>query len=156
MMDSSLPFLSLYGGIYGATGKNPEGGNELLSGKLPNYNVYQTKEGRWVALGALEDMFFKTFLRQTGLDKHLEELPAEEKNFSKWKEILTTYFSTKTFEDLNVLFENQDSCLTPVKTIEEVIKDPVFQESGMVIEKNIQTTEIIFSLGLLFHFPKPL
>ncbi|EMG23310.1 hypothetical protein LEP1GSC150_2911 [Leptospira interrogans serovar Copenhageni str. LT2050] len=57
---------------------------------------------------------------------------------------------------MNVLFENQDSCLTPVKTIEEVIKDPVFQESGMVIEKNIQTTEIIFSLGLLFHFPKPL
>lgn len=61
MMDSSLPFLSLYGGIYGATGKNPEGGNELLSGKLPNYNVYQTKEGRWVALGALEDMFLKLF-----------------------------------------------------------------------------------------------
>nr|WP_017853670.1 CoA transferase [Leptospira interrogans] len=152
MMDSSLPFLSLYGGIYGATGKNPEGGNELLSGKLPNYNVYQTKEGRWVALGALEDMFFKTFLRQTGLDKHLEELPAEEKNFSKWKEILTTYFSTKTFEDLNVLFENQDSCLTPVKTIEEVIKDPVFQESGMVIEKKHPDYGDYFQFGAPFSF----
>ncbi|APH40903.1 Uncharacterized protein A9P81_1022 [Leptospira interrogans serovar Copenhageni/Icterohaemorrhagiae] len=152
MMDSSLPFLSLYGGIYGATGKNPEGGNELLSGKLPNYNVYQTKEGRWVALGALEDMIFKTFLRQTGLDKHLEELPAEEKNFSKWKEILTTYFSTKTFEDLNVLFENQDSCLTPVKTIEEVIKDPVFQESGMVIVKKHPDYGDYFQFGAPFSF----
>lgn len=84
----------------------------------------------------------------------MEEFPAEEKNFLKWKEILTTYFSTKTFEDLNVLFENEDSCLTPVKTIEEVIKDPVFQESGMVMKKNIPITEIIFSLELLFHFPK--
>ncbi|WP_332829214.1 CoA transferase [Leptospira noguchii] len=152
MMDSSLQFLSLYGGIYGATGKNPEGGNELLSGKLPNYNVYQTKEGRWVALGALEDMFFKTFLRQSGLDKHLEEFPAEEKNFLKWKEILTTYFSTKTFEDLNVLFENEDSCLTPVKTIEEVIKDPVFQESGMVMKKKHPDYGDYFQFGAPFSF----
>ncbi|UOG59750.1 CoA transferase [Leptospira noguchii] len=152
MMDSSLQFLSLYGGIYGATGKNPEGGNELLSGKLPNYNVYQTKEGRWVALGALEDMFFKTFLRQSGLDKHLEEFPAAEKNFLKWKEILTTYFSTKTFEDLNVLFENEDSCLTPVKTIEEVIKDPVFQESGMVMKKKHPDYGDYFQFGAPFSF----
>ncbi|EMS89867.1 CoA-transferase family III protein [Leptospira noguchii str. Cascata] len=152
MMDSSLQFLSLYGGIYGATGKNPEGGNELLSGKLPNYNVYQTKEGRWVALGALEDMFFKTFLRQSGLDKHLEEFPAEEKNFLKWKEILTTYFSTKTFEDLNVLFENEDSCLTPVKTIEEVIKDPVFQKSGMVMKKKHPDYGDYFQFGAPFSF----
>ncbi|OOV40535.1 CoA transferase [Leptospira kirschneri serovar Pomona] len=152
MMDSSLPFLSLYGGIYGATGKNPEGGNELLSGKLPNYNVYQTKEGRWVALGALEDMFFKTFLRQTGLDKHLEELPVEEKNFPKWKEILTSYFSAKTFEDLNALFENEDSCLTPVKTIEEVIKDPVFQENGMVKEKKHPDYGDYFQFGAPFSF----
>lgn len=154
MMDSSLPFLSLYGGIFAATGKNPEGGNELLSGKLPNYNVYRTREGRWIALGALEDMFFKTFLRQSGLEKHLEEFPTEEKNFSKWKEILTDYFASKTFEDLNFLFENEDSCLTPVKTMEEVCKDPDLRERGMILDKNIRSTATTFNSGPLFLFPK--
>lgn len=152
MMDSSLPFLSLYGGIFAATGKNPEGGNELLSGKLPNYNVYRTREGRWIALGALEDMFFKTFLRQSGLEKHLEEFPTEEKNFSKWKEILTDYFASKTFEDLNFLFENEDSCLTPVKTMEEVCKDPDLRERGMILDKKHPEYGDYFQFGAPFPF----
>ncbi|WP_243401637.1 CoA transferase, partial [Leptospira ellisii] len=152
MMDASLPFLSLYGGIFAATGKNPEGGNELLSGKLPNYNVYRTKEGRWVALGALEDMFFKTFLRQSGLDKHLEEFPAEERYFSKWKEILVSYFESKTYEDLNFLFENEDSCLTPVKTMEEVSRDPVLKERGMILDKTHARYGDYFQFGAPFPF----
>ncbi|EQA45884.1 CoA-transferase family III protein [Leptospira broomii serovar Hurstbridge str. 5399] len=135
MMEASLQFISLYGGIYSATGEDPEGGNELLSGKLPNYNTYKTKEGRWVALGALEDMFFKTFLRQSGLDKHLEKIPADEAHFGDWKKILTEYFASNTLQDLQPIFENPDSCLTPVKTLDEVAKDPVLIEKGMILER---------------------
>ncbi|TGK06419.1 CoA transferase [Leptospira fletcheri] len=135
MMEASLQFISLYAGIYSATGTNPEGGNELLSGKLPNYNTYKTKEGRWVALGALEEMFFKTFLRQAGLDIHLESTPLDEGHFDAWKKILTEYFSSKTLVELQPIFENPDSCLTPVKTMDEVAADPVLREKGMILDR---------------------
>lgn len=100
-------------------------------------------------------MFFKTFLRQSGLDGHLGELPTEEKNFSKWKEILTAYFASKTFEDLNFLFENEDSCLTPVKTMEEVSKDPVLRERGMILDKKHPEYGDYFQFGAPFRFPQP-
>ncbi|PJZ69622.1 CoA transferase [Leptospira perolatii] len=135
MMEASLQFISLYAGIYAASGKSPEGGAELLSGKLPNYNTYKTKEGRWVALGALEDMFFKTFLRQSGLDVHLESVPADESHFGEWKELLKNYFASKTYSDLEPIFQNPDSCLTPVKTMEEVAKDPILKSKGMILDK---------------------
>ncbi|TGK42333.1 CaiB/BaiF CoA transferase family protein [Leptospira andrefontaineae] len=152
MMEASLQFISLYGGIYSATGKNPEGGNELLSGKLPNYSTYRTKEGRWVALGALEEMFFKTFLRQSGLDSHLEKVPIAETHFAEWKKILTEYFSSKTLSDLEPIFQNPDSCLTPVKTLDEVSKDPVMREKGMILDRKHKQYGDYIQFGSPFPF----
>ncbi|MCE9501759.1 MAG: CoA transferase [Leptospira sp.] len=134
MMESSLQFLSLYAGIYLSTKKSPERGNEVLSGKLPNYNIYKTKEGRFVFLGALEERFFRTFLRQIGEEKILEELPPIEENFTKLKEKLIHYFSGKTLKDLEPLFLNADCCLSPVNNLEEVFNDPHLKARGMIFD----------------------
>lgn len=132
MTDASLQFLSLYAGIYAGTGESPIPGNELLSGKLPNYNVYATKEGKYVALGALEEMFFQTFAKVAGLESLLKQFPLKEENFGTLKQKLTEFFASKTWADLEPIFMNEDACLTPVLSIEEVSKSEYWQNRKMV------------------------
>jgi crotonobetainyl-CoA:carnitine CoA-transferase CaiB-like acyl-CoA transferase len=152
MMEGSLQFLSLYAGIFSAEGKEPGPGAGVLSGKLPNYNIYSTKEGRYVALGALEDMFFKTFLRQSGLDARFAELNYEEKNFPEMEKILTEYFQSKSFSDLEPIFENEDSCLTPIRNLDEVVADPHLRSREMVLEVDHPKYGKILQFGTPFHF----
>ncbi len=152
MTDASLQFLSLYGGIYSASEKTPEPGNDILSGKLPNYNIYQTKEGRYVALGALEDMFFQTFLRAIGKENLTKEMPLVEENLPKLKSILADYFLGKTFVDLEPIFMNEDACLSPVLSLEEVSKDAHWRERKMVFETKHPKYGDILQFGSPFHF----
>ncbi|HMV41418.1 MAG TPA: CoA transferase [Leptospiraceae bacterium] len=152
MMESSLQFISLYAGIYLSNGKLPERGNELLSGKLSNYHIYKTKENRFVFLGALEERFFRTFLRQIGKEHLLEEGKNLEEISSEMKETLTEYFEEKTFSDLDFLFQNPDCCLTPIKNLDEVLKDPHLMERSSIFKKNHPTFGEYFQFAAPFRF----
>jgi len=154
MTDASLQFLSLYGGIFSASGKTPEPGNDILSGKLPNYNIYQTKEGRYVALGALEDMFFQTFLRAIGMENLTKEIPLIDENLGKLKSILADFFLSKTYSDLEPIFKNEDACLSPILSMEEVSKDEHWRDRKMVFESNHPRYGKILQFGSPFHFSK--
>ncbi|MCU0823652.1 MAG: CoA transferase [Leptospira sp.] len=154
MTDASLQFTSLYGGILSASGKSPEPGNDILSGKLPNYNIYETKEGRFVALGALEDMFFQTFLRAIGMENLTKELPMVEENFNTIKQKLTDFFKSKTFSDLEPIFQNEDACLSPILKMDEVQKDAHWKDRGMILEKDHPKFGPILQFGSPFHFSK--
>jgi alpha-methylacyl-CoA racemase len=132
MMESSLQFLSLYIGIYMSTGKIPEKENELLNGKLPNYNIYEIKNNRFVMLGTLEERFFSAFLRQSGIKENLNELPLIEINYQKWKEILEKYFIDQTIDSLQDHFNNTECCLTLIRNLEEVLNDEHFLKTGLI------------------------
>ncbi|MBM9589730.1 CoA transferase [Leptospira sp. 201903075] len=152
MTDASLQFLSLYGGILSASESSPEAGNDILSGKLPNYNVYETKEGRYVALGALEDMFFQTFLRAAGMENLTKDHPMNEENIPLIKQKLTDFFKSKTYSDLQPLFDNTDACLSPILNMKEVAQDPHMKDRGMVLERNHPKYGPILQFGSPFHF----
>lgn len=152
MMEGSLQFLSLYGGIYSSEKKVPEPGNGILSGGLPNYNIYKTKEGRHVALGALEDMFFKTFLRQSGQEKLLEEFSYSPENFPAIQDHLQKYFASKTVGDLQPIFENTDSCLTLIRNLEEVVACEHLKSREMILEIDHDKYGSILQFGSPFHF----
>ncbi|MDX1957812.1 MAG: CaiB/BaiF CoA-transferase family protein [Leptospiraceae bacterium] len=134
MMESSLQFLNLYIGIYLSTGESPKRGDELLSGRLPNYNLYRVKNDRFVFLGTLEERFFRSFLRAIGQESTLSEISLEEKNFHKWKRILEEFFAEESFESLSPIFENKEACLTPVKTVSEVFDDLDLKERKLFFE----------------------
>lgn len=152
MMEGALQFLSLYAGIYACEKRVPEPGNEILSGKLPNYNVYKTREGRHVTLGAVEDMFFKTFLRKAGLDFILEKLPLNESNMVDIEKELEAFFLSKTFQDLKPLFENPDACLSPIRNLEEVVACEHLRDRKMIFEVDHPRYGKILQFGSPFQF----
>lgn len=152
MMESSLQFLSLYAGFYLSTGKLPERGNNFLSGKLANYRIYKTKEGRFVFLGALEERFFRTFLRQAKMEHILEGVTDLEKEMDRLKTILDEYFASHDYDSLSHLFENPDTCLTPIKNIAEVLQDKHLRERKMIFEKEHPVYGNYFQFAAPFRF----
>ncbi|MFT5054267.1 MAG: alpha-methylacyl-CoA racemase [Oceanospirillaceae bacterium] len=98
---------------------------EHLSGRLACYNVYKCADGKYVALGALEPKFWQKFCNlighpewgvrildqdQTGLKKEVGDLFNSE-SMSYWLEKL----------------ENEGVCLSPVLTLKEASKHPLFK-----------------------------
>ena len=130
MMDGAFSLLSIHAGELAAAGKLPERGQMDLSGGLPNYSVYRTKEDRYVMLGALEGNFFRTFLKNIGREELMEELqsdPNSQQNRDRVRAKLQEFFSTKSYEDLKPLFQHTDCCLTPVLAPDEAFHSEQLQ-----------------------------
>lgn len=152
MQDGATPFLSLFLGEYIATGKEPERGYEALSGLLPNYQVYETKDGKYVMLAALEENFFKTFLRQIDRTDLLEGMTRDEAGFRAVKAELEMIFKSKTYAEWSPLFENTDSCFSGLSTLSEVLEDAHLRERGTILELDHPRHGKIPVIGSPFHF----
>ena len=73
MFDGILPFVGMIFANYQATGEIPKRGELFLSGALACYDVYQTKDGKHVTLGALEYKFWKKFCAIIGKPEWTEK-----------------------------------------------------------------------------------
>ncbi|RPB03448.1 CoA-transferase family III [Choiromyces venosus 120613-1] len=100
------------GGAWG----NPRGEN-LLDGGVPFYDTYPTKDGKYVAVGALEERFYKAFVEGlftgTGLHGRVPDrrVPG---NLPVLRELFGKRFLEKTREEWERIFDGTDACVTPV------------------------------------------
>lgn len=152
MQDGATPFLSLLLGDYIATGKEPERGNDMLSGMLPNYKIYETKDGKYVMLAALEEKFFQTFLRQIEREDILKNMSRDEAGFNAATTELEKIFKAKTYSEWAPLFENPDSCFSGLSSLGEVLKDKHLRERGTVLEIDHPKLGKVPVIGSPFHF----
>ena len=123
MLEGSLPWMAL--ALFDrAVGKPVSRGVPPIAWGSANYNVYQTKEGRYVALGALERNFWETFCREIGKPAwgKLYDTPEELRN-EEFVQLLRDIFLKKTRREWLDLFGDKDVCLSPVYTPEEVMED---------------------------------
>ncbi|XP_077968930.1 alpha-methylacyl-CoA racemase-like [Styela clava] len=105
-------------------------GNNLLDTGAPFYDCYTTKDGRHVAIGALEPQFYEKLIEGLGLDS--DDLPSQ-LDIEKWPELrksISEKVSSYTMEELNKIFEGSDACLTPVLTPEEAAQHPHNRANG--------------------------
>lgn len=130
MMDGAFSMIPLQAAEYVATGKDPERGQMPLSGALPNYACYETKDGRFVMLGALEERFFKGFLRAAGKEEWIDMLHSGD--LKSLRTSLESLFASRTLAEWQPLFENTEACLAPVQTVSEAFQDPQLVARGMV------------------------
>lgn len=134
MMDSVVSWLSIHAGKYFMDGELLKRGDMPLTGRYACYQVYPTKDGRHMSLGALELKFWKNFCEAVGrrdlIDKQFIE---GEERLRVIKEI-QNLFKTKTQEAWVDFFKNVDACCEPVLTFEEVFQHPQVLHRQMVME----------------------
>jgi alpha-methylacyl-CoA racemase len=110
-----------------------ERGANLLDGGAPFYAVYETADGRHLAVGALEPRFYAELLRRLGID---EDLPAQldRDGWPLLRERLAALFRTRTREEWCELLAGTDACVAPVLGLGEAPAHPHNRARGTFVE----------------------
>src|SRR5699024_5797135 len=112
--------------------QQPERGNEMLTGGRACYSVYETKDGRYLSVGALEMKFWKAFCETIGRKDFIPliEAPLHEQHRMKYE--IQTIILEKTLEEWMDLFSEVEACVSPVLTLEEMIDNPQVLARNMI------------------------
>jgi len=108
-------------------------GTNTLDGGCPYYDTYETKDGGFMAVGALEPQFFA--LLMTGLGIEVGSLPGPREDKKNWpwlKERFTRTFLSRTRAEWEEVFDGTDACCTPVITQKELKNDLGFDQRPIV------------------------
>lgn len=99
----------------------PRGENFLDSG-APYYDVYETKDKKYMAVGAIEENFYSNFLKGLSLDPSSLPSRSDRDNWNTLKEIFCSRFKEKTQSEWIKIFDELDACVTPVLSVTEFIE----------------------------------
>ena len=108
-------------------------GNNWLSGANPNYNVYRTKDGRYMSAGCLEEKFWKNLCRVLGRPD-LAEAIRDEANYPRLKAELGAVIGEKTMAEWVELANGSDACFAPVLNYDEAVATEQATADEMVLE----------------------
>jgi len=131
MTDGVVSWLAHHFGMFFATGRIPLRGEERLNGGWVCYGVYETKEGSYLTLGALEPKFWQNLCHLLGRE---DLVPHQYASGAKRDEVeadLRAIFKTKTREEWLALFKGKDVCVGPVLDFSEVSADPHVKHRGL-------------------------
>ncbi|GAA5061996.1 alpha-methylacyl-CoA racemase [Thermocatellispora tengchongensis] len=109
-------------------------GANLLDGGAPFYDTYRCRDGRYVAVGALEPRFYSALLAGLGLDP--ADLPGQ-MDREGWPTLRARFaatFRTQPRDHWARVFAGTDACVTPVLTLEEVAAHPHIAARRTIIE----------------------
>jgi alpha-methylacyl-CoA racemase len=113
----------MFAGFLAAGDWSETRGANVLDTGAPWYNVYETKDGKYVSIGAIEERFYAELL--TRLQLAPQDFPQHER--AKWplhKAAFTATFKAKTRDEWVKVFEGSDACFAPVLSWSEAPRHP--------------------------------
>lgn len=96
-------------------------GENLLDGGVHFYDTYETSDGLYMAVGALEPQFYSQLLLGLGLDSKYET--HSQLNIHEMKTKFEQIFKTKTQKEWTEIFDKLDACCTPVLNWDSAYQD---------------------------------
>ncbi|WP_433712250.1 CaiB/BaiF CoA transferase family protein [Nocardia sp. CA-084685] len=145
MIDGALALSHMIWGMRGMGLWSDERGTNLLDTGMAFYDTYETSDGKYMAVGAIEPQFYAELLR--GLEIDPEGLPAQidPNGQDQLKKLFTEKFKTKTRDEWAAIFDGTDACTTPVLTFTEAEQNPHI----------VARTGLIEIDGVVQHAPAP-
>ena len=121
--------------LYFGSGFVAERGNNWLTGMYANYNIYKTKDNRYVSVGCLEKKFWTNLC--TALQRaDLIDLIDDEENHPYLKEQLALEFEKRTMTEWEAYLKGKDTCVTPVLNFAEACGAEQTSANEMVLTVN--------------------
>lgn len=128
MVDGSSVLMQMMWGFRANGLWSDERGTNMLDTGAPYYDTYETADGRYVAVGAIEPQFYAQLLQGLGLDG--ADLPGQN-DMARWPELraaFTEAFSKHDRDHWAEVFNGTDACVTPVLSFAEVLTEPHIAE----------------------------
>lgn len=129
MVDGVNAQMAMFHGFRAAGLFDGQTGTHFLSGAAHFYSTYETLDGKYLAVAALEPQFYQDLIRRAGLDParfapHGLAWPVTDTEWPALKQELAAVIRTKTRDEWCSVLEGTDACVAPVLTIAEASAHP--------------------------------
>ena len=124
MVDGAASLMGLFHGLHAARAWSDARGTNLLDGGAPFYGTYETSDGKWVALGAIEPKFFAELARRIGLEERFVAAQYDRSQWPAMREAIAARIRLHTRDEWCVQVEGTDACFAPVLTMQEAPEHP--------------------------------
>jgi len=153
MMDGALTWNCLRWGKYLGDGEIPYPGDGMLNHGFACYNIYETRDGRHMSLGAIEPQFWKSFCEaathpEWNQPNYFEPGPHQQ----VLQQELASFFRQKTQAEWVVHFEHADCCCEPIKNLAEMMDDPDMRARQMVVDMVHESWGAYRQMGIAAKF----
>lgn len=135
MVDGAASLTTMVHGLRAAGAWSDERGVNLLDTGAPFYEVYEARDGRYVAVGAIERPFYEALLDGLGLEP---ELAAHQMDRARWPETKARFaevFASRTRDEWVERFEGTDACVAPVLSLGEAPDHPHNRARGTFVAR---------------------
>lgn len=153
LFDSTVSMLTFHAGNLFA-GHAPRRGELLLGGAYACYNIYETKDGQYLAVGALEAQFWRTLLDVLDLPDLVEEQFAPHARQRELIGRLAQRFLNRTQAEWMEAFDRVEACVEPVLELEAALADGHVRARGLVVETPTASGKVIRTLGPPWKFAR--
>jgi alpha-methylacyl-CoA racemase len=129
IVDGAAHLSAMIHGMLAAGAWQDRRGSNLFDGGAPFYGTYETADGRYMAVGALEPQFYAEFLERLGIPG---QVPARE-DTARWgelREAIAARFKARTRDEWTALFTESDACVAPVLSLREAPHHPHLAARG--------------------------
>ena len=123
IFDAAVSLMVLNLAHHIATGEEPRAGETILTGRFPFYDLYETRDGRWLAVAAVETKFWKRLCELLELPDLVETQFGDEAALHRVGEALAAKFRSKSLTEWQAILVTEDLPITPVRWVSEVVRD---------------------------------
>lgn len=123
IVDGTAHLTAVLHGMMAAGGWQDRRGSNLLDGGSPFYGTYETADGGYMAVGALEPAFYAEFIDLLGV---ADEVPARNDidSWDRLRAVIAARFKERTREEWTAVFTGSDACVSPVLSLREAPRHP--------------------------------
>lgn len=134
MTDGVVYLLTQFYALFGNDLMSSDIGTNILDGGAPYYNVYETADGKYMSVGAIEEKFYADLIDGLGLTGKLEAEQNSTENWPKTMALFKQVFKSKRRDEWVEVFSKRDACVTPVLELNEVEKNSHIQKRELLLK----------------------
>ena len=131
MTDASTALLALVHHMSRTDGSAPRRGDSFLSHRYACYNVYETKDGKYLSIGAVENRFWRRLCEHLGVAR-FAGLQYDDARRHEIQQFMRDRFKEKTLSEWKSELASVDTCWAEVNDLDTVLEAPLFKDRGMV------------------------
>jgi alpha-methylacyl-CoA racemase len=138
IVDGTAHLSAMYWGLLESGSFTEERGANLLDGGAPFYDIYETADGRHLAVGALEPKFFATFIQLLGVE---DECPDQHDTarYPEMRRLFGERIASRPMAEWAEVFDGTDACVTAVLRPREAVRHPQNAARGTFFERDGRT-----------------
>ncbi len=131
--DGAFGLMSLYVDEYLATGVEPGPGHYILTGRYACYEIYRCRDDKFISVGAIEPQFWRNLCHLVGLERYSDRQLDDDAQ-PEITAALIEVFSTKDRDEWVALLGPADTCVAPVNSVAEAVRDEQYVARNLVVD----------------------